>query len=151
MKNFTFSLDEVPQRWAVCFNKNCPLAERCQRRQAAELMTEMAPQPVLKATCVTPLAYRDGHCIMFTEPRSEKRAWGFGSLYDGIPRKAYPRMKAAVMEYLCGQSTYYRYNSGEKTLSERQQQWIAQLFSRNGFTAPVVFDHYKRVTLFPNG
>ena len=148
MKNFSFSLSEVPQQWAVCFRADCPLAERCQRRQAAELMAEMSPQPVRKAVCVTPLAYSGDHCTMFTEPKSEKRAWGFSTLYDGVPRRMYPQIKAAMMRYLCGQSTYYRYNSGEKTLSEQQQQWIAGLFRSHGITLPLAFDHYKRVTVF---
>ena len=76
-------------------------------------------------------------------------AYGLGKLYTNVEQKDYKELKGMVMDYLGGQSTYYRYHRGEKLLSEQQQAHIAQLLAQKGYTDAPVFGGYCERTVFP--
>ena len=50
MKELTFS--DIPHNWAICYDANCPLANRCLRHHAAKL----APDTLLEHNTVLPAA-----------------------------------------------------------------------------------------------
>ncbi len=149
MKNFIFRYQDIPKGWTLCFNDNCTRKDECLRRQAAMLAADVAPEQNMRALCVTPTAYRDGECRLFAAVRTELMAWGFSHLYDQVLRNDYAELKDAIIQYLHGQTNYYRYRNGTKKLSEAQQQWIANLFRRFGYEKAIRFDHYEYHTVFP--
>ena len=148
-KNYSFKFEEVPYGWALCFNDNCERKDTCLRCQAAQLAAEVARSKTRQAMCVTPLAYSDGDCSEYVEMATERLAWGFTHFYDHVQKVHYLKIKEAIVRYLHGMSNYYRYRNGEKKLTERQQQRIAEIFRSYGYDDPVIYDHYELATVFP--
>lgn len=148
MKNFPFRYHDIPYQWAVCFNSQCPLREKCMRWQAAELIRCMPVASVQTAMCVTPQVWQSSPCSMFVETKTELRAWGFSTIFDHVSMADYPLIKASMMSFLRGQSNYYRYRNGELKLSERQQHTIDGFFAKYGYPTPVTYDHYECVPVF---
>ena len=147
--NYVFKLQDVPFNWAMCFNDNCDRKDGCMRHQAGSLAATTDPKKYVKAQCVTPIAYKDGTCQMYAPVNVERQAWGFDHLYDQVLKTHFAEMKEEIVKHLRGMSNYYRYRNGELKLSEAQQQWIEQLFSRYGYTEPIEFDHYEYLPVFP--
>lgn len=146
---YNIHFKDVPNGWAICFNDNCAQHEDCLRRIAGELAESEAPKENLKALCVTPLAYRDGSCKLYAALKKERMAWGFSHLYDQVLKIHYADIKDDITHSLRGRSNYYRYNNGERKLSEEQQQKIANIFRRYGYEREPEFDHYEEHLVFP--
>lgn len=76
-------------------------------------------------------------------------AWGFSHLYDQVLKIHYADIKDDITHSLRGRSNYYRYNNGERMLSEEQQKKIANIFRRYGYDREPEFDHYEEYLVFP--
>ena len=68
--------------------------------------------------------------------------------FDGVQHEHYSQLRKALYDLL-GRRGYFRYNSGERTLGEKQQQQIASIFKRFGYDNPPAFDHYVKVLQLP--
>ena len=140
----SFDYSNVPGRWAVCFNDNCPLADKCLRRHVARKM----PDNTERTECITPNALQDGQCRWFASMETITTAWGLRRLYDKVYHKDYMPLKKAITTLLRGRSNYYRYNNGELTLTPQEQQQIAQLMADMGYREQPIFEHYREEILF---
>jgi len=141
-----FNFEDMPHHWAVCFNENCPLAGTCLRLLAGKHL----PDDTVTWNTVLPGTVKDGHCPAFAEIKTERMAYGLGALLAHVEQKDFKMLKQKVMDYLGGQSTFYRYNRGEKLLSERQQAHIGKLLANHGYTGELVFGGYSERFVFSN-
>lgn len=144
MLNIDLNFENVPNGWALCFNENCKMKDACLRYMAGQ----KAPDDLTTATCVTPRALKDDECKKFAAERYDTEAWGMSHLFDGVQHDHYGPMRDAIFAIL-GRRNYYRYNKGERRLSMKQQQQIANLFKRYGYDDAPTFDHYVTVLQFP--
>lgn len=147
-KILNLNFKDVPNGWAMCFNDHCALHEDCLRRLVGEQAEKEAPDEIMQALCVTPMAYREGDCKLYAALVTERMAWGFNHLYDQVLKVHYSNIKNAIIDLLKGQSNYYRYRNGERMLSETQQQKIAAIFRKYGYEQEPVFDHYEEHLIF---
>lgn len=144
-QTIVFDFKNVPDRWAICYNDNCLLAGKCLRRYAAK----QAPEQLESTYVVTSNATNTGSsCRWFVTNEPIQTAYGFKHLYDNVRHKDYPYLKAAITAMLGGRSNYYRYNSGERSLSPSQQQAIAQLMASMGYTDAPQFEHFRQELRF---
>ena len=137
--NIVFDFNNMPGSWALCFNNDCPLAEKCLRRYAATQM----PGTQTRVVTIAPGAQTGDSCQWFVTKEPTQVAYGFSHLYDHVLHNDYAPMKKAITGLLNGRSNYYRYNKGELTLTHGQQQQIAHIMASMGYDEPPVFDHYR--------
>ncbi|MCR5680656.1 MAG: DUF6078 family protein [Prevotella sp.] len=128
----------VPQRWAVCFNRQCPRKDNCLRYVASTWL----PKGVTAWATVMPWASEGGECQAFCDAKTERMAWGLEKIYAHVAQADYRTIKVEVMGYLGGKANYYRYHRGEKHLTEEQQAGIAGIFKRHGYSAPLPYGNY---------
>lgn len=140
-----FDFNLVPDWWAVCQNVDCPQAESCLRRVAAQSL----PSSVTVWPCVMPGALKDGDCAFFAKNEKVRIARGFKNMFARVKsRDDIYTMRRELTDYLGSVGTFYRCKSGERLLSPQQQQWILQLFGRHGYTEDLEFDEYADTYYF---
>ena len=132
---------DVPSDWAVCFNNDCPLKEECMRYQVGLVM----PDDVWVWRTVMAAAWKKGDCKAFAKKRTERMAYGLSHFFDRVEKQDYSRLRDQAMAYLGGHSNYYRYNRGEKLLSEAQQQYLLQMMAKAGYEGKGEFGSYVDV------
>lgn len=135
-----FNTNMIPSDYACCFNQQCPMHQRCVHYVAG---THVATDRLV-GRCVYPHALRDGQCTLFREMEPVRMAWGFGRLYDYLPRHLRAAARSSVQAYFSqGASTYYRYHHGERKLTPRQQQEVVDIVMSLGSTQEPQFEHYE--------
>ena len=92
MDNKELKWKNVPSDWALCYNQNCPMHERCLRWQAAQL----APEELTVCRCVMPQALKDGQCPHFATTEKVRMARGFMHLYDKVLKDDYTSLRKAL-------------------------------------------------------
>lgn len=131
--------NEIPERWAVCMNDNCPKAGECLRRTACKEL----PQTVTRWMCVMPSALQDGECKYFVKEEKIRMARGFRSLFDGMSsRDARHDLRLRLSEYFGSKGAYYRHKDGERLITPEQQHQIEALVEQYGYPTETIFDEF---------
>ena len=146
-KDVEYDFRKVPPSWQVCFLDDCPAKERCLRQLVGRHLPadrDFGPSvyPTMELT-------KEG-CRLFSAGEPKRMAWGFTTLFSEVKSRDEFRLRNSIKDYLGGHSTYYRYNNGERLLSEEQQAWIIRLFQKYGYTDGLQFDHYTYVYDYRN-
>lgn len=145
MDNKELKWKNVPSDWALCFNQNCPMHERCLRWLAAQL----APEELTICRCVMPQALKKGQCPHFATAEKVRMARGFMHLYDKVLKDDYTSLRKTLTSMLSGKRYYYEYRRGDRLLSPENQEKIRQLFASRGYADSVRFDDYEEEFVFP--
>ena len=140
-KNILLTPDQIPPSYVRCFQGDCPLADTCTRFLAGQCI----PEGQECGAAVYPTARRDGDCKYYRQTRVIRAAYGFKALFAEAKQKDSTPLRNRVKEYLGGHGTYYRYLHGERPLMPEQQEWILNLFRRNGYTEDLCFDGYREI------
>ena len=142
IENMLLRWEDVPATYAPCFCADCPLAEECLRYAVGQVV----PASVTSGLAIYPAAYREaegGQCRHFRPRRVVRMAWGFGKLYTNVLARHDTLLRKEVMRIAGSQTSYYRYQRGERHLTPAQQQEITDLFVRYGYPeSSVRFEHY---------
>ena len=72
-------------------------------------------------------------------------AYGFNSMLNDLKRKDEELLRGMITDYLGSNTTYYKFNRGEKLLTPEQQEWILNLFHKNGYTGEKEFEGYRYI------
>lgn len=144
-QNIVFDFNNVPAQWALCFSDDCQLASKCLRHHAAMYVPEGQERLFVINRQATD---SQAGCQWFATNEPIQTAYGFKHLYDNIHHKDYARMKKAITALLGGRSNYYRYNSGERSLTPEQQQAIATIMKNMGYNDAPVFEHFRQEVRF---
>ena len=134
MKDLIF--DDVPRNWAICFQTDCPLAVKCLRYHAATL----APATLTQHTTVLPATRTDAGCSLFVADEPVVVARGMTRIFDGVKSWDVPRLRNALEACFGSRAQYYRYRSGRYDITPAQQARVAEIFRKNGYAQPPVFD-----------
>ena len=145
MENINLKWKDVPNGWALCFNRDCPLRENCLRW----IVGLMAPDDLTVSRCVMPHALKDGRCIHYATAEKQRYARGFTTIYDKVLKSDYTSMRKQMTDMLRGKRYYYEYMRGERLLSPAQQEQIREFFTRRGYANCVRFDDYEETLVFP--
>ena len=136
-KDLNFSM--VPHGWALCYLGECKRKEECMWYQMCFLATE----ETTRTTCVLPTVLKKKVCPHFHPIKKVRVAAGFEKIFDELKAKHQATIKMKLMGYFGARSTYYRYRSGERSLTPEQQEWILNLLRRYGYTEGIEFDSYR--------
>lgn len=141
----TVNFHDVPKGWALCFMHHCKFKADCLRYLAAQ----SAPGSLTTGTAVFPSALSDKECSQYRKARQETLAWGFSHIFDKVTLNDYRAIRRRMEQHFGSRFVYYNYHRGFKKLSEADQQWIANLFKKYGYTDTLTFDHYQVSFIFP--
>lgn len=137
MTNLTFS--DVPRRWAVCFQNECPMKEECLRWRAGQV----APERVQALMCVTPNTRRGDKCPRLVPARPVRLAWGMTRLFKRVPWYMVQALREEIIPIFGSRRQFYRYRLGRWVISPKKQEQVAAVFRRFGFEEEPQFDVTK--------
>ena len=75
------SYKDAPRDWAICFQNDCPLSDRCLRHAVAQL----APSTLTHHVTVLPAARQGDQCSLFASTEPVRIARGMTGIMKGIP------------------------------------------------------------------
>lgn len=136
-KNFDYNT--VPKTYLHCLNAHCPHAAECLRYQVSLYATpETAIISVLNPTHV---AGKEKKCSYFQPDRLLRFALGITHLLDKLPHTEALRLKQEIYNHF-QRNMYYRIYNKERLIHPKEQEYIRQLFLRNGIKEEPAFDEY---------
>lgn len=136
-----FTPDMFPYGFYRCFMSDCPKADTCAHFLAGRYIEE----GVTAGLAVFPTARKGDKCVHYKQTRVIRVAYGFKTIFADVKKRDYTTLRQEVRQYLGSNTSYYRYNRGEKLLTPAQQKWIITLFRNYGYTENLRFDHYRDV------
>lgn len=131
-----------PKDYAVCFRKDCPLAQSCLR----QLTANEPCQDERYIRLVNPYLVKDvtSSCPFYRSNKKVRVAYGIARIFDNIPHSKHNYVFHAVQDCF-GKSTYYRVVHKQRPIWPNEQEYIQQVFARNGITEPVQFEEYRDI------
>lgn len=139
-----FDFKQIPHHWALCYVSECPRRDECLRYQACL----HAPKGQIRRPCILPTVMQRKQCPQFHPIQKIRVALGFRYLFNNVLARDIAEMRSEIKNYLGNKSAFYNYRKGIRPLYPRQQQWIAQLFSRYGYTHEISFDEYRDIYIY---
>jgi hypothetical protein len=139
MDEKTLTFNDAPYGYALCFNSDCALHDKCMHYHIGQL----APAEKTHGVAIYPSAWKSGQCCHFAKKEKVEFAWGFNGLYTNMSHDMRTAARMALRAHLGGgASAYYRIHNGEKLLSPARQQEILNYMARFGDKDSLRFDHY---------
>lgn len=143
MKTEKLNYNDLPSSFVHCFNSDCPMGDRCLRRQAAQEV----PAERKAVACVNPMYYQNLQgqpCDLYLEKKLKLYARGFKKILASIPYAQSKSVQLSLRSHF-GQAMYYRIRSGERPISPKEQEQIRYYFRQAGVNVPVEFDAYEEM------
>lgn len=137
IKDFDFS--QVSAGYRLCFNTQCERCGDCIRYVAGQHL----PATIESGPAIYPNALAAGQCKYYVEACDIRAAWGFKPLYTHVERHHRAPIRKDITAYLGSVGTYYRYDKGERRLSNKQQRDIMGILAKYGYTDDLHFAHYE--------
>ncbi|MDL2222785.1 DUF6078 family protein [Bacteroidales bacterium OttesenSCG-928-M11] len=130
---------EVPQNYVHCLNTACKRANDCLRFMVGQAV----PDDVTLFTTINPSAINalGGECQYFEPIKLIRYALGITHLYDNMSHAKYVQVKNAIHKYF-GHARYYRIYNKLYYITPEQQDFIRDLFRKEGVEEEPVFDEY---------
>ncbi len=136
-----FNYADAPKSWYNCFNSACPKAGECMHFMTGKNV----PADVTLGNAIYPNACKNGECRFFKQIRMMRGAYGFNTMLNDLKRKDEELLRGMITDYLGSNTTYYKFNRGEKLLTPEQQEWILALFRKYGYTGEKEFEGYRYI------
>lgn len=134
-----FNYQAVPYGYTHCFNGHCSKEKKCLHRLVAVHSTKEYPTlTVVNPNCIP----ADGNnCPYYKSIQKIRMAWGIRLLLDNILHKDAVSIKNQMISHF-GRSMYYRFYRKEHSINPEQQDYIRQLFRKNGIAKEPQFEYY---------
>ena len=130
-----------PKGYAVCFRKECPLAQSCLRQLSADDPSEERFISVVNLSLVRGAAKQ---CPFYKSSEKVRVAYGIDHIFNDIPFSKHKQVFHSVKNYF-GKSTYYRIANKRRPIWPNEQEYVRQVFARNGISEPVEFGEYQDI------
>jgi len=133
-----FNYKEVPGNYAHCLNEQCPRAYECLRFQVAQYAN---------ANKTSFLVINPKHiasqkeCSHFRPVQLVRHAVGITHLFDNLPYSKTNQIKRQIQRYF-ERNHYYRIYRKERYINPEGQDFIRELFRKEGILEEPVFDEY---------
>ncbi|MDH8701212.1 hypothetical protein M2138_000551 [Dysgonomonadaceae bacterium PH5-43] len=134
-----FDYKEVPQSYVHCLNAVCKKSDSCLRFKVGQAIPDEVS--VFKIVNPSPVNKSESECRYFEPIKKLRYALGISHLYDDLPHTKYNRIKKAIHRYL-EHNRYYRIYNKEYLITPEQQEFIRDLFRKEGIEKEPVFDEY---------
>lgn len=144
MKTLSFSL--VPKNWAICYQHDCPLANRCLRHAAALL----APADLTHHNTVLPAAREGDTCRLFASAEPVQIARGMRSMLPRTSSGWAGAVRQELYKVFGSVAMYYRYRDGRYDITPEQQARVEAVFRKYGIEEQPKYDSVALAYYFPN-
>lgn len=143
--------DNMPKDYIYCpaADGACPRISHCLRaiayRQltATEAPAKLGPIRIVHPACVANAT--DG-CEYYRDSTPVRFARGMTKLFDEIPHRLEADIRRRIMACFSCRSYYFQSRKGERLITPKEQQDIANVFRRAGLKAEPEFDNYVEET-----
>ena len=133
-----FDYNKIPDRWAMCPQSDCRMAETCLRHQ----VFLQARLKFKRWMCVLPNPEEEGDCKSYQKAEMVMMAQGFASIYQNVQsREARAKLRRELTDFFGSKGTYYRYRDGERLINPQMQQDIIDIVHRYAPDVEVFFDN----------
>ena len=133
-----FNYKEVPGNYAHCLNEQCPRASECLRFQAAQ----HANSKITMFLVINPKAIASQEkCSHFRPNQLIRHAVGITHLFDNLPYSKARQIRKQLQRYF-ERNYYYRIYRQEYYITIEGQDFIRELFRKEGIHEEPVFDKY---------
>lgn len=128
-----------PITFPLCVVGDCPVGDRCLRRQALVTMDGTRRDTI---TAVNPVGLTPGaDCPRFKPAEPVRMAAGFRGAMGAMPHANIGVVKSMIAQRFCLRN-YYHLRNGERPMTPDEQEFVASVLERYGAPAPVRFDRY---------
>ena len=143
--------DNMPKDYIYCpaADGACPRAPQCLRaiayRQltATEASDKPGPIRIVHPACV---AHAQKGCDYYRDSTPVRFAQGMTKLFDEIPHRLEADIRRRIMACFSCRSYYFQSRKGERLITPKEQQDIANVFRRAVMKAEPEFDDYVEET-----
>lgn len=143
--------DNMPKDYIYCpaADGACPRAPQCLRaiayRQltATEASAKPGPIRIVHPACV---AHAQKGCDYYRDSTPVRFAQGMTKLFDEIPHRLETDIRRRIMACFSCRSYYFQSRKGERLITPKEQQAIANVFRQAGLKAEPEFDNYVEET-----
>lgn len=142
----TLSYQDAPHDWAICFQDDCPLCDRCLRHAVAQL----APAGLTHHATVMPAAREGDSCRLFVTAEPVRMGRGMKGILTGIPSGLAMSIRQGLYAIFGSCPHFYRYRAGRYLVTPNQQARIVALFRKHGITTEPHYDETTYTYYFPN-
>lgn len=131
---------DIPTDFRRCVASGCAAAERCLRYQAYEASTETDAS----FWCINPKSAKpeEGEaCPHFCSAEKVRMARGFKQAMLSVPYGNVGNICREISQHFC-ERNYYHMRRGDRPITPREQQIIADALAKYGASTPIEFDAY---------
>ena len=136
----SFDFKEIPYRFSLCSNRQCPRAKTCLR----QIVEQNAPDNIEQWTFLFPRLTENQKedCPHYSSCQKVRYAKGFIGMLDSLP---YNQMLNAIgrLSSHFSRRTYYRVRKGERLLSPAEQREVIAIIKQCGVEQLSDFDAYS--------
>ncbi len=131
--------NKVPENFAHCLAKDCKRADSCLRYQISRFI----PNSMYSVRIVNPFRQKQGdNCSEYLSDVLVKVTYGWNHMFDKlIHEKAVAIKKELSVHY--GKTEFYRLKRSEKGFSLEEQEYVKNVFLRNGIKEDPVYDEVR--------
>ncbi len=137
------SYQNMPEHYLLCYNTQCPLAEKCLRQLAAK--EQLSDDTILHV--VNPRLYSGSKCPYYREKKMVTNAYGMVHVYDKVLANDVVALRHTIIQHF-GNGSYYMRRNGKQPITPDEQAFINQVFSQYGYAEGATFDDYKEELLW---
>ena len=141
----TLSYALAPKDWAICFQHDCPMANKCLRHAVALL----APSNLTHHNTVLPAARKGDTCSMFATAEPVKIMRGMRSMLPRIYSEKVTAIRQDLYKMFGSVATFYRYRDGRHVIAPELQARIESVFRKHGIEEPPTYDDITLAYHFP--
>lgn len=135
----TLDYSKVPANFLHCLNGECKQADCCLRYQVARHI----PATRRELGILNPAwANAEGECPEFMSDTPVKYAYGWTHMFDKLVHEKAVAIKNELL-YHYGKSEFYRLKRKEKSFPPGAQQYVRNVFLRNGIKEEPLYDEYR--------
>lgn len=133
-----FNYGQVPKNYLHCQNTQCQHSASCLRF----LVALRIDSSVSSFSIVNP-AYVAGRteCPYFKPDQLIRFASGITYLFDNLPHAKAIKVKKIIYSHF-GKNTYYRFRNQERLIKPEEQDFIHEVFVKEGIEEEPLFDKY---------
>ena len=123
--------------YLVCFIDGCPLHKTCLRW----VVGQYANQQTIAYTAINPRNPMMGNdsCPKYREMVRVKMKRGMTQFYHEMPGFMERDIRNSLIAHF-GRTRYFQMRKGEQLITPEDQQFIAQVCQKHGWTAPLIYD-----------
>jgi len=136
----------APTNWAICFQHDCPMAERCLRHAVALL----APAGLTQHNTVLPSAREGDTCRLFATCEPCLIARGMKSTLPRVYSEKITAIRKDLYKVFGSVPMFYRYRDGMYDITPDQQRRIEAVFKKHGMKDAPKYDKTTLAYFFPS-